>query len=324
MIAGQRILLTGAGGPSAISVWKSLKHDHIVHMADMDANAAGLYLVAEGQRALLPRGDSPDLVGRLLDLCRRWGIDILIPTVDVELAPVAEAEARFAAIGTRCAVSGRESLRVCADKHVLLARMASVVSIPRSRLLTDQLIDLSSPKFVKPRISAGSRGARRIETSAQLAGLPRDGSLLIQDFLPGTEYSVDVYLRADGHAVVSVVRERMKIDSGIAVAARTVHLPLLADAAVAAARAVGIRYVGNVQFRRDSEGEPRLLEINPRFPGTLPLTRLAGVDLPALLVAELGGDTMPEAPLAYRETMMVRYLEEVAVDPAEWRRLAGR
>ena len=65
-----RILMTGAGGPSAISVWKSLSAQHEIHMADMDPCAAGLYLVAEDRRLLVPRGDAPELVPALLAACR--------------------------------------------------------------------------------------------------------------------------------------------------------------------------------------------------------------------------------------------------------------
>ena len=59
-----RLLITGAGGAAAISVWKSLAAEHELHMADMDPLASGLYLVPEAQRLIIPRGDDP----RLLDV----------------------------------------------------------------------------------------------------------------------------------------------------------------------------------------------------------------------------------------------------------------
>ena len=60
-----RILITSAGGPSAISVWKSLAAEHEVHMADMDPVATGLYLVPSDRRLVIPRGDDPSLVPAL-------------------------------------------------------------------------------------------------------------------------------------------------------------------------------------------------------------------------------------------------------------------
>src|SRR6516225_1954566 len=84
-----RILITGAGGPSAISVWKSLSAEHEIHMADMDPLATGLYLVPAERRLVIPRGDDPSLIPVLHQACKARGIELLLPTVDAELAPLA-------------------------------------------------------------------------------------------------------------------------------------------------------------------------------------------------------------------------------------------
>ena len=79
-----RILITGAGGAAAISVWKSLGAEHELHMADMDPLAAGLYLVPEAQRLIIPRGDDPQLVEALHDACTARSIEMLLPTKKAE------------------------------------------------------------------------------------------------------------------------------------------------------------------------------------------------------------------------------------------------
>ncbi len=318
-----RILLTGAGGPSAISVWKSLRSDHDVYMADMDARGAGLYLVPADRRLIAPRGDSPELVPFLLGACRDRAIDLLIPTVDAELAPLAEAVDQFTALGVKLAVSPLESLRLCRDKHELLTRLAPFAPTPASELLTEEAAArvTSFPMFAKPRLGAGSSGITVIRRAEDLAALPKDGSYLLQELLPGEEYSVDVYVRADGVVIAAVPRERMKTDSGIAVTARTVHLPEVIDSACRAAEAAGVRFVANVQLKRAVDGVFKLLEINPRFPGTLPLTTAAGVDMPRLLVDEIAGRALPEPMMPFKELMVVRYWTEEFFDPREWRNL---
>jgi len=318
-----RILLTGAGGPSAISVWKSLGRDHELHMADMDARAAGLYLVAPAQRLVLPRGDDPQFVSIVREICRTRAIDLVISTVDAELVPLANGASEFQALGVKLALSSAEALSLCRDKHALLSRLASVVPVPESQPLTVELAAQTAtfPRFAKPRLGAGSTGAAIVRNAADLEALPKDGSYLLQELLPGEEYSVDVYVRGDGVAIAAVPRERMKTDSGIAVTARTVHLPEIMDMAIHAAQGAGIRYVANVQFKRAADGIFKLLEINPRFPGTLPLTTAAGIDLPALLIAEMAGRPMPDTLLPFREIMVVRYWTEQFVDPEEWRQL---
>ena len=140
--------------------------------------------------------------------------------------------------------------------------------------------------------------------------LERDGSLLVQEHLPGPEYSLDVIARADGHVAGVVPRERLKVDSGIAVTGRTLHDDRLEDFARAVAEAIGLTTVANVQVKVDAEGEPALLEVNPRFPGTMPLTVAAGIDMPKLAIGEALGTPVPDGPLPFRDLAMVRYFEE--------------
>jgi carbamoyl-phosphate synthase large subunit len=179
----------------------------------------------------------------------------------------------------------------------------------------------SFPRFVKPRLGAGSRGAEKITRREDLDALPQDGSILVQEYLPGEEYSVDVYVRGDGRVIAAVPRERMKTDSGIAVTARTVDVPEVIEAARRVAEEIGVRYVANVQFKRAADGIFKLLEVNPRFPGTLPLTIAAGVDMPKLMVDEVAGRKLPDGLMPFKEIMVVRYWTEHYCDPQEWRNL---
>jgi carbamoyl-phosphate synthase large subunit len=102
----------------------------------------------------------------------------------------------------------------------------------------------------------------------------------------------------------------LKTDSGIAVAARTVHQAEAIEFATRILQKVRTCYASNIQFRRSSDGVLKLLEINPRFPGTLPLTAEAGIDIPKLLVAEISGSPMPDKPLPFKELTVVRYWTE--------------
>lgn len=318
-----RILLTGAGGPSAISVWKSLSAEHELHMADMDPCAAGLYLVAADRRLLVPRGDDPGFVPAVLEACKARGIDVLLPTVDSELLPLALARGDVERLGIALPICPLACLRDCRDKHALLSRLEGMAPVPDSEPLTQDVAGRTNrfPRFVKPRLGAGSRGAAKVTRREDLDALPKDGSYLLQEYLPGEEYSVDVYVRGDGHVIAAVPRERMKTDSGVAVTARTVKAADVIEAAVRVARAIGVRYVANVQFKRAADGVFKLLEVNPRFPGTLPLTIAAGVDMPKLLVDEIAGKKLPDGLMPFDEIMVVRYWTEHYLDPEDWRTL---
>ena len=313
----QRLLITGAGGAAAVGLLKHLVADpaYTLFAGDVDPMAAGLYLVPAERRFLLPRGDAPDFASQLVALCSRERIDAVIPTVDTELVPVADRRGCFEAAGTRCLVAHPEPLRTCLDKAQLMHVAGEAA--PRTALLNEDL-DVSSwsyPVLVKPRSGSGGRGVRIVETPSNLAAEPRTGRDIVQTYLPGTEYSIDVYAREDGHVVAAVPRERLKVDSGIAVAARTVHAEDVQHLARRLVESLGLTGVCNVQVRRDVKGAPKLLEINARFPGTMAITIASGVDMPRLWLREALGGKYVEGPLDFRDTELVRTWTEHVLAP---------
>lgn len=314
-----RILITGAGGASAISVWKSLASEHELHMGDVDPCAAGLYLVPPKQRIILTSGNHPDFAEHTLAICKKRHIDAVIATVDAELFPLAQICDQFLASGIKVPLSPYPVLMRCRDKYELLTYCNTLLTKQKISLLTSDcpLAAEDFPLIAKPRLGAGSRGIVLAHNKTELDRLPRDGSYLLQEYLPGEEYSVDVYIHSDGTPIAAVPRLRLKIDSGIAVASVTKHIPELSQLALDIACHVGIRYVANIQFKRGLDGHYKLLEINPRFPGTLPLTTAAGIDIPKLLIADINGKKFTGI-MPFKSLMTVRYLTECYFDPKEW------
>lgn len=320
-----RILITGAGGAAAISVWKSLSQEHELFMADMDPCAAGLYLVPAGKRLIIPGGEDPQYITTLLKACLKHSIELLIPTVDTELLHIAQQQEDFTQHKIKIALSSAQTLELCRDKYQLLNFCKDTGCTPAFSLF-DAAFNAAQfhfPCFAKPRIGAGSQGARVIANPQSLKQLAQDGSYLIQELLPGDEYSVDVYVSRERHVLAAVPRLRMKIDSGIAVASQTRNNPELIKNALTIMEKVNITYVANIQFKANAAGEFKLLEINPRFPGTLPLTAAAGIDIPRLLIKELQGEPTGTTLLPFKELMVVRYWTEQFFAIDEWEALCA-
>ncbi len=311
------VLITGAGGAAAVTLILALRDDHIVIAADLDPLAVGLYLVPEEQRVLLPRGEDPAFARTLLHAARTHGAGLVIPTVDVELPHVSAAAREFHEVGIRLLVESPETLQMCLDKWQLMQACATSVRVPASIILAgrayeDAVAALGAPFIVKPRSGAGGRGFAVVDSPAAFVGIPDDGSILAQEHLPGEEFSIDVLARPDGHVVAAVPRRRDKVDSGIAVAGRTVDDADLVRFGRAVARAIGVRTVVNVQAKRALDGTMALLEVNPRFPGTMSLTVAAGVDMPRLATGAAFGDLIPDH-IDFAEVAVVRHWADVVV-----------
>jgi carbamoyl-phosphate synthase large subunit len=303
-----------------VAVVRSLSAEGFeVFVGDVDPNAVGLYLVPRERRVSLPRGDAPGFADRVKEICSTLAVDVLIPTVDVELLPLSRSADQLEQRGTRTVIAATEAIDTCLDKFRLVRACARAAPVPRSALLDEAFApdDWDYPVVAKPRTGSGGRGVVYVRGPEGLAPLTRDGSLLVQEYLPGEEYSVDVFADPTGVVRAAVPRVRLKVDSGVAVAARTVFDPELELLAPAVYASVGLTYVANVQFRRDAEGIPRLLEVNPRFPGTMPLTVEAGVPMPRLAVeAALGREGWPDT-FPFREVAVVRHWNDVFVGPSE-------
>jgi carbamoyl-phosphate synthase large subunit len=307
-----RIMITGTGGAAAVGLlnaWRSV--DAELFAADMDPYASGLFLVEPNRRLIIPRGDAVNFADHMVALCAQLRIDMLVPTVDAELIPLAHAEPRFRSVGTTLMAAPLPALVSCLDKWVLVNAASGVVPVPKSSLLTPRFRQhhAKGKLIVKPRRGSGGRGIEVLGCANDLGRLGPSDELLVQEFLPGEEYSVDVLRLGKDHPVACVPRLRIKVDSGVAVASRTVHDAELIDLARRITEHFDIRGIANVQFRRASDGTPRLLEINPRVPGTLSLTVASGIDMPNLWLAHTRGETIV-IPTEFEEIAMVRTWQE--------------
>jgi carbamoyl-phosphate synthase large subunit len=252
-------------------------------------------------------------------ICRHHGIDVLVPTVDTELLPLAVRRAELLAQGTRTLMAADTTLETCLDKWVLIqACAAHGVPIPQTAVVDDAFdgSGWSWPAIVKPRQGSGSRGVELLTGPADLDRVVRDGSMILQQHLPGIEHSIDVLAYQDGTIAAVVPRTRLKVDSGIAVTGATVVDAALEAAGREVAEAIGLTTVANVQVKADADGAPRLLEVNPRFPGSMPLTVAAGVNMPALALDDVLGRPVPSS-VPHRALEVVRHWQETFLEPGE-------
>ena len=198
-----RVLVTGAGGPSGISILRAMEGEPVTMLAgDIDPFAAGLYLV-DADAALDPAARRrPALRGRPAGALRARGDRRRRPDRR-QRAAAARARPRRVRRGGRDARAGvaRRPWPPASTSGRCTSAAATTCAVPAT-VVADEAFDpadIALPVIVKPRSGSGSRGIRLLERRAELEALERDGTLLVQEHLPGAEYSLDVLARADGH-----------------------------------------------------------------------------------------------------------------------------
>ena len=178
------------------------------------------------RRVLLPRGDDPGFVAALLRAAMAHGADLVVPTVDTELRRASVAQDRFAALDCAVLVESVHTLDLSprGPGRGVPARGAGAGDRgARHRPRPGRSRPFEIWSVAKPRSGSGGRGFEVVTDPRRLRELPRDGSMLLQELLPGEEYSIDVLADRTGHVVAAVPRARDKVDSGIAVAGRTLR-----------------------------------------------------------------------------------------------------
>jgi D-aspartate ligase len=207
-------------------------------------------------------------------------------------------------------------------------------------------IDAPFPVIVKPVVRVrnwfelGEQGkAMRVDSMdewrlrwRQLAAM--DVELLVQQLIAGPESAIEsyhAYIDAAGAVVGEFTGRKIRTypqHYGFSTSVEITNAPDVARLGREVLEKIALRGVAKVDLKRDERGRLHLLEINPRFniwhhPGAL-----AGVNLPALVHADLTGAPRPEGRRAGRRVAWcqpltdLRAAYEAGMSPLAWLRWA--
>lgn len=306
------VLITGGGAPGIAGTLYALRNnpDHKpvrVVACDMREDAVGKYLADVFY--VVPPGKDPNFVSALLDIAEREHVSVILPQVTDELLALASNIEKFLAKGINIAVSSETSIKRANDKWLVLEAAKSCgVPIPHSVLtrsaetLVESVRALGYPEkrvVVKPRVSSGLRGLRVLSNKTwdvmrflnekpepmeisleELLSILHKGEwpeLIVQEYLPGPEYTVDVFRGRCG--AIAIPRLRKEIRSGITFRAQVELRENLQSLALRLADELELKYAFGFQFKLSEEGIPKVLECNPRIQGTMITAVFAGCNV---------------------------------------------
>ncbi len=337
------ILMTGGGAPGAAGILKCLQQERSFHItvADADPNAVGRYLNEDF--ATIPFANDPSFTDAVLSLCRKKNIHALLPLVTKELIPLSQHIKEFELAGTKLLVSSTASLEIANNKSSLyeflewrgiaVPAFRVIETVDQFKLAVEELGYPSKPVCFKPSVSNGSRGFRIISdqvneldllfnhkpastyTSLKEATRILSGGffpeLLVSEYLPGEEYSVDC-LANQGEPVVIVPRLRKRIINGISVEGEFVNEKNIINYCGVIIKELQLHGNIGIQLKRSGSGQFLILEINPRVQGAISASLGAGINLPVLAIKqELGLSILPAELIVKWGTKFSRYWEEV-------------
>ena len=291
-----------------------------------DVNPLSPSVLVADKAHFVPLSDDPSYIDHIIAVCESERIGLVVPTIDDELPVFSAAKSRFAAAGVRVAVSDGFVTTLCNDKYATCAHLqARGVPAADSYLPETLPQNVAFPVFVKPRYGRGSIGAFRANDARQLEFfLSYVPTPVIQEYLEGVEYTIDLFCDFEGRPLSAVPRERAVIRAGVIDRGRTVRDQTLIDLALQCAAALRFEGACNIQCRVVN-GRPVIFEINPRFSGGIPLTIASGADFPRMLIElTLGRDVPPSIGDFTAELWMTNFESSYFVDSAALARLSER
>ena len=209
-----------------------------VIVTDVNALSPAVY---SGDRAYrVPLTSDPGYLDELLAICAAERIGMVIPTIDDELPIFSAAVSRFARHGVRVVVSPEETTRLCNDKYET-CRVLREKGIPAAESFLPGTLSASPtfPMFIKPNFGRGSVGATTVRNRRELDFfLDYVDGPVIQEYLDGPEFTIDVLCDFSGRPLSIVPRERVVVRAGVIDRGRTVNDPALIELARACATAL--------------------------------------------------------------------------------------
>jgi carbamoyl-phosphate synthase large subunit len=280
----RKVLLVPAGSGMAIAAIQAIKEDNSVSViaADSDELAAGLFLAEKGY--VVPPFNNVSFFLTLREIVKRENIDVVLPALDTILLDFAERKNEFEKVGTRVLVSEPESIKITRDKWETYKKLEGIVPLPLSCLRKED-VAIDYPLIIKPRGGSGSKDVHVITSKEELDFYSdRVPCPILQEYLPGTEYTVDCLADMDGNLQLSIPRTRIETTSGISTKGRVINDTRLDEMAERIALSVKLSGPFFFQAKEDQSCVPKLTEINARISGAMSLSSKAGPNIHSMSI----------------------------------------
>jgi len=302
------VLVTDADRGSALSMVRSLGRRGWKVIAAGESRASiGFRSKYASDRLVYPSPsrDSTAFVDALLEAAAARPIDLIVPVTDAAMLPLHEKRDRFTGRCHLALPDDADAFRAVTDKSRTMELAAVLgVPVPRSVLArsTDEIRAAASefgwPVVLKPLSSRVLQDGGSVDSfEVQYAGSADDleqtlasqdghGGVLVQEYCDGIGRGVGLLLH-EGRPLAAFQHRRVhEVPITGGASSLRESEPLDSTLYDYSLRILGkLRWTGLalVEFKVTSDG-PRLMEVNGRVWGSLPLAVMSGVDFPGMLV----------------------------------------
>ncbi|HHV94901.1 MAG TPA: ATP-grasp domain-containing protein [Clostridiaceae bacterium] len=247
--------------------------------ADCSDTAPALYFADKKYK--VPRIFDPNYISSIIDICVIENISLVVPTIDTDLLLLSKNKKNIEEkTNAKVLISDEKVIEICRDKiktHKFLEE--NNFGVPK--MYTEKELesdDVKYPLFIKPKSGSSSINAFKVNNKDELDFYRRMiKEPIVQEFVEGEEYTVDVFVDFEGNVITVVPRLRIATRGGEISKGKIIKDREIIDDVIRLIKT--LKPIGHVtvQLMKTKEGI-KYIEINPRFGGGAPMSIQSGAD----------------------------------------------
>ena len=265
---------------------------------------------------IVPRIEDCNYLDTILSICKDYHVKAVFSLIDPELSLLAKHKQAFLEIGTVPLVPNLEVVDMCFDKYKMyefltknnLKTMKSYID--KEEFYRDvEAGCINYPVFVKPVRGSASNNISKVVSKDEIEWLfNRFDNLMIQQFMDGIEYGVDVYIDIISNEPVAIfAKEKVVMRAGETDKSISVKDTKLFNLIQQFVEIAGFKGVIDIDLFKVND-EFYISEVNPRFGGGYPHAYESGVNIPKMIINNLQGNTNINSIGTYDEDIyMMKY-----------------
>ncbi len=232
--------------------------------------------------------DSSTFIDQLNDIIEAEDINYLIPANPIVIDSITD---RRDELKCKVILAKNDLIKITRSKNRTYELLEDVIPMPKRYKSIEGIEEW--PVHLKPNDSYGSQGTFVAYSSDEIESRYKNiSNIIIQEFLSGSEFTVDCFSDMNGRLLFAGPRIRERIRMGT-----TMHsfVPdesityVLENFAKAISKVIPLTGSWFFQVKADRDGSLKLLEVEARIAGTMCFNRVKGVNFPLLDVMQNAG-----------------------------------
>lgn len=323
------VLVTNASSPKGLVVTRSLGKKGIEVTTTDHVRFSPTFFSKYSKSHFLtpsPKNNRIEFVDMILKNVKQRKIDVLMPVNSTETLLISKYKDKFTPY-TKVPFENYNKMVQLNDKNEVMKIASELdIRIPKTYNLDDTADikkfseSIEFPVVIKLRNATGSIGVSYVysadefvlkyKRTIQKFNLAASDYPIVQEYIPGIGYGVSMlFNQGDIRAIFTHKRLReYPITGGPSTFRESVRHPKMEKVAQKLLEHIGWHGIAMVEFKLDERtNKPVLIEINPRFWGSIYLAVAAGVDFPYLLY-EMSVEGDVKSVFDYKVGVKARFL----------------